>query len=48
MIAGVDRNGQVVLQAVRVVYEDLEGWLKKNLLSSDQVMIESTTNAWHV
>jgi len=27
---------------------DLEGWLKKNLLSTDQVVIESTTNAWQV
>jgi transposase len=48
VVAGVDRDGQVVLQPVRVEHEDLEGWLKKNLLSSDQVVIESTTNAWHV
>ena len=27
---------------------DLEGWLKKNLRASDHVVIESTTNAWHV
>ena len=48
VIAGVDRDGQVVLHPVRVEHEDLEGWLKKNLLSSDRVVIESTTNAWHV
>ena len=48
VIAGVDRDGQVVLQVVRVEHEDLEVWLKRNLLSSDQVVIESTTNAWHV
>jgi len=48
VVAGVDRDGQVVLQPVRVEHEDLEGWLKKNLLSSDRVVIESTTNAWHV
>jgi transposase len=48
LVAGVDRDGQVVLQPVRVEHEDLKGWLKKNLLSSDQVVIESTTNAWHV
>ena len=35
--AGVDRDGQVVLQPVRVEHEDLGCWLKKNLLSSDQV-----------
>jgi transposase len=37
-----------VLQAVRVEHADLEGWLKKNLRASDHVVIESTTNAWHV
>jgi transposase len=48
VIAGVDREGCVQLQPVRVEHEDLEGWLKKNLRTSDQVVIESTTNAWHV
>jgi transposase len=27
---------------------DLEGWLKRNLRATDHVVIESTTNAWHV
>jgi transposase len=31
-----------------VEHADLEGWLKKNLRASDHVVIESTTNAWHV
>ena len=48
VVGGVDRDGQIVLQPVRVEHEDLESWLKKNLLASDQVVIESTTNAWHV
>ena len=48
VIAGVDREGRVVLQAVRVEHADLEGWLKKNLCSMDHVVFESTTNAWHV
>jgi transposase len=48
VIAGVDREGRVVLQPVRVEHADLEGWLKKNLLCTDHVVIESTTNAWHV
>jgi transposase len=48
VIAGVDRDGRIMLQPVRVEYADLEGWLKKNLRASDQVVIESTTNAWHV
>ena len=48
VIAGVDREGRVVLQPVRVEHADLEGWLKKNLRATDHVVIESTTNAWHV
>jgi transposase len=48
VIAGVDREGRVLLQPVRVEHGDLEGWLKKNLRASDQVVIESTTNAWYV
>lgn len=48
VIAGVDRDGRVVLQAVRVEHAALEGWLKKNLLCTDHVVLESTTNAWHV
>jgi transposase len=48
VIAGVDREGRIVLQAVRVEHTDLEGWLKKNLLPTDHVVLESTTNAWHV
>jgi transposase len=48
VIGGVDREGRVVLHAVRVEHPDLEGWLKKNLLPTDHVVFESTTNAWHV
>lgn len=48
VVAGVDREGRVLLQPVRVEHADLERWLKKHLCSSDQVVIESTTNAWHV
>jgi transposase len=48
VIGGVDREGRVVLPAVRVEHADLEGWLKKNLHSTDHVVFESTTNAWHV
>jgi transposase len=48
VVAGVNRDGQVVLPPVRVEHEDLEGWLQKMLQASDHVVIESTTNAWHV
>ncbi len=48
VIAGVDREGRMLQEAERVEHEDLEGWLKKNLRGTDHVVIESTTNAWHV
>ena len=48
VVAGVDRDGRVLLQPVRVEHADLEGWLRKSLYSTDPVVIESTTNAWHV
>jgi transposase len=48
VVAGVDRDGRVLLHPVRVEHADLEGWLKKNLCVTDHVVIESTTNAWHV
>jgi len=33
---------------VRVEHADLEGWLKKNLHSTDHVIRETTIKAWHV
>jgi transposase len=48
VIGGVDREGRVLLHAVRVEHADLEGWLQKNLRASDHVVFESTTNAWYV
>jgi len=48
VIAAVNREGQIVLDPVRVEHEDLEARLNKELLPSDQVVIESTTNAWHI
>jgi transposase len=48
VVAGVDRDGQEILPACRVEHLDLEDWLAKHLLPTDRVVIESTTNAWHV
>jgi transposase len=48
VLAGVDREGEEVLAPRRVEHVELEDWLAKHLLPSDRVVIESTTNAWHV
>jgi transposase len=48
VIGGVDREGKEVMEMCRVEHAELEEWLKKHLLPGDRVVIESTTNAWHV
>jgi Transposase len=37
-----------ILSACRVEHVDLENWAIKHLLPKDRLVIESTTNAWHV
>lgn len=46
VIGGVSARQQMVLQPRRVEVSDLESWCRKNLLSSDEVVLEATTNAW--
>ena len=46
--AGVDFEGKVTLDPVRIEHADLECWLMKCIQSTDHVVIESTTNAWHI
>jgi len=48
VVAGVDFDGKVTLEPVRIEHADLEGWLKKHIQPTDYVVIESTTNAWHI
>jgi transposase len=48
VVAGVNFEGEVVVEPVRIEHADLEGWLKKHIQPTDYVVIESTTNAWHI
>lgn len=48
IVAGVNFDGKVVLEPVRVEHAELEVWLKKHIQATDYVVIESTTNAWHI
>jgi transposase len=48
VVAGVNFEGQVVLEPERIEHADLEGWLAKQIQPTDYVVIESTTNAWHI
>jgi len=48
VVAGVNFESQVIVDPVRIEHADLENWLAKNIQSTDFVVIESTTNAWHI
>ena len=48
VVAGVNFDSKVVLESVRIEHADLESWLKKHIQPTDYVVIESTTNAWHI
>jgi transposase len=48
VVAGVNFEGQVVQEPVRIEHADLEVWLAKHVQPTDYVVIESTTNAWHI
>jgi hypothetical protein len=46
--AAVDRNGKVLMKSRRIPNADLPDWAVGHLCADDRVVIESTTNAWHV
>ncbi|HSG43504.1 MAG TPA: IS110 family transposase [Anaerolineales bacterium] len=48
VVAGVNFEGQAIVEPVRIEHADLESWLAKHIQSTDHVVIESTTNAWHI
>jgi transposase len=48
VVAAVDREGQVLLKSRKVTNEQLSDWATAHLFAEDMVVIESTTNAWHV
>ena len=48
IVAGVDFEGDVVLEPKRIEHGELAVWLSKHIDPSDYVVIESTTNAWHI
>ena len=48
MNGAVNRDSEVLLDPRRVEHAQLEAWLRKHLKPADRVVIEATTNAWHV
>jgi len=46
MIGGIDAEGRIVLQPRKVELHRWRDWAQANLLPTDAVVIEATTNAW--
>jgi transposase len=47
MVAAVDVKQQIVLKPRKVNVERLVAWATENLLPTDKVVIEATSNAWY-
>jgi len=45
---GVDDDLNIVLPARRVELTRLEEWMKKGLTKQDEIVLEMTTNTWHI
>ena len=48
VVAAVNRDGEVLLHPQRIDNDRLPAWAQKHLLPTDMVVIEATTNAYHV
>lgn len=48
VVGAVDTRQEVVLHPRRVSLIRLDGWAKKHLKPTDAVVLEATSNAWHI
>ncbi len=48
VVGAVDAQQQVVLRPRRLEFDDFTIWANKHLLPTDAVVMESTTNTWHL
>jgi hypothetical protein len=48
MMAAVDAQQQVLFEAVKVPLDTFKAWARMHLQATDQVALESTSNAWAV
>jgi len=48
MVGAVDRYQQMLLPPRKVSLLEFEGWAKKHLRPTDEVVLEATTNAWYI
>ena len=48
VVAGINRDGDAILRPRKIPNGQLPSWGAGHLLPSDRVVVEATTNAWHV
>jgi transposase len=48
MVAALDTHKRVVLPPRRVLLDQFAAWAVRSLQSTDQVVLEATTNAWYI
>ena len=48
MVTAVDAQQHVRLDAIKVPLDTVEAWARTHLKATDQVALESTTNAWTI
>jgi transposase len=48
MVGAVNAYQEMVLPPRKVSLAEFEGWAKKHLRSTDEVVLEATTNAWYI
>jgi transposase len=48
MVAAVNADQEVVLSPRKVSFSRFEDWIARHLKPSDEVVLEATTNAWHL
>jgi transposase len=48
MVGAVNRAQEMVLPPRKVSLVEFEGWAKKHLRPTDEVVLEATTNAWYI
>jgi transposase len=48
MIGGLDAHQRVILHPRKLALERWPAWARQHLRATDALLIEATTNAWHI
>src|SRR5258707_1134059 len=48
LVSAIDAHQQIVLPPRRVGFDEFDTWIHRHLRAADAVVLEATTNAWHL